>query len=74
MKFSMTGQEKCDLLIQVASTGRFNCIDKKTKNHSTFYDLINIKMFYLKFNSFMYKNTIWNVEHKSILYTIILLL
>ena len=31
-------------------------------------------MFYLKFNSFMYKNTIWNVEHKGILYTIILLL
>jgi hypothetical protein len=26
MDFSLTRQEKCDLLIQVASTGSFDCI------------------------------------------------
>jgi hypothetical protein len=34
MDFSLTRQEKCDLLIQVASTGSFDCIGKE--NHINF--------------------------------------
>jgi hypothetical protein len=34
MDFSLTRQEKCDLLKQVASTGSFDCIGKE--NHINF--------------------------------------
>ena len=28
MKFSMTGQEKCDLLIKMTAYNRFDCMDR----------------------------------------------